>query len=108
MEAKLIDPRRLFLLNNQPLGTGPIIYWMSREQRIKDNWSLIYAQEMARLHKRSLLVIFGLVDNFLGATKRQYSFMLSGLKEVEGNLRKLNIPFYILLGDPVDTITDFA
>lgn len=108
MEAKLVDPRRLFLLNNQPLGAGPIIYWMSREQRTKDNWSLIYAQEMARLHKRSLLVVFGLVDNFLGATKRQYSFMLSGLKEVEGNLRKLNIPFYILLGDPVDMITDFA
>lgn len=108
MESKIVDSRRLFPLNNLSLGSGPIVYWMSREQRVKDNWSLIYAQEIASNCQRPLMVIFALVDNFLGATKRQYSFMLGGLKEVEGDLRKLNIPFHVLIGEPTETIVNFA
>ena len=45
-------------------------------------------------------VAFCLVPQFLGATGRQYLFLLQGLKEVEKNLQALNIPFYLLLGDP--------
>ena len=25
-------------------GKGPVIYWMSRDQRVADNWALIYAK----------------------------------------------------------------
>lgn len=27
---------------------GPIVYWMSRDQRVHDNWALIYAQQKAQ------------------------------------------------------------
>ncbi len=88
--------------------TGPIVYWMSRDQRVEDNWALIYAQALAVQYKRPLVVIFGLVPTFLDATWRQYGFMLRGLEEVEKKLLKLQIPFCLLLGNPALTISDFV
>jgi deoxyribodipyrimidine photo-lyase len=73
---------------------------MSRDQRVEDNWALIYAQELALELKSPLIVIFCLVDNFLGATIRHYGFMLKGLSQVESSLKKLNIPFILLKGEP--------
>ncbi len=73
---------------------------MSRDQRVNDNWALLYAQELAQKHDSPLAVAFCLVPQFLGATGRQYRFLLQGLKEVEKNLQALNIPFFLLLGDP--------
>lgn len=81
-------------------GPGPIIYWMSRDQRVNDNWALIYAQQIAIESKKPLAVIFNLVPDFLKATIRQYGFMLKGLQEVEKNLQKKEIPFFLLEGKP--------
>ena len=95
-----MHPDRVRFLKKGPWGDGPVIYWMSRDQRSRDNWALWYAQATA-LEKRSpLLVVFCLVPDFLGATKRQYTFMIKGLQEVEQSLREKNIPFYCLMGDP--------
>ncbi|MCA9364664.1 MAG: deoxyribodipyrimidine photo-lyase [Candidatus Moranbacteria bacterium] len=85
----------------------PIVYWMSRDQRAKDNWTLHYAQEQAMKNDVPLVVVFCLVPSFLGATRRQYDFMLTGLKEVEENLRKKNIEFILLVGNPVEEISKF-
>ena len=76
------------------------VYWMSRDQRVNDNWALLYARELAQKHDSPLAVAFCLAPQFLGATGRQYRFLLQGLKEVEKNLQALNIPFYLLRGDP--------
>jgi len=78
----------------------PVVYWMSRDQRVHDNWALIFAQEMALERKAPLIVVFCLLPEFLGATIRQYGFMLKGLKEVEEKLRERSIPFYVLTGQP--------
>lgn len=50
------------------------------------------------------LVCCGQVPAYLHAGARQFGFMLRGLRELEANLQALNIPFYLLKGDPVDTI----
>jgi len=71
---------------------GPIVYWMSRDQRAHDNWALLFAQEMALKQKTSLGIVFCLGPKFLGATIRQYGFMLKGLQETEKNLKAGNIP----------------
>ena len=60
-----------------------ILYWMSRDQRVQDNWTLLYAQKLALKQNQPLYVCFSLVPTFLGATLRHYYFMLEGLKEVE-------------------------
>ena len=68
---------------NFPDDSKGILYWMSREQRVQDNWSLLYAQKLALKQNLPLHVCFCLVPTFLGATYRHYYFMLEGLKEVE-------------------------
>ncbi|CAH2031308.1 deoxyribodipyrimidine photo-lyase [Trichlorobacter ammonificans] len=96
----MIDPRRIHLLNNCPEQTGPVLYWMSREQRVADNWGLCHAQQLALKRRQALVVVFTLADSFLGATLRQYGFMLRGLEQVRQQLAKLNIPFVLLRGEP--------
>lgn len=49
-----------------------------------------------------------MVPKFLQATLRQYDFMIKGLEEVEGELRSKNIPFHLLMGDPVENVPQFA
>jgi deoxyribodipyrimidine photo-lyase len=85
---------------------GPVIYWMSRDQRVEDNWGLLYAQELALESKAPLAVVFYLAPDFLGATIRQYSFMFSGLQETEKSLQKKNIPFF-LLKNPIENLPQF-
>ena len=90
----MINEKRIKLPQKGNETTGPVIYWMSRDQRINDNWALFFAQQLALQKKRSLAVVFSVVPNFLEATLRQYDFMLKGLMEVERNLKELNIPFF--------------
>ena len=77
-----------------------VVYWMSREQRVDDNWSLIYAAESARSFGVPLGVAYCLPPDYLGSTIRQYSFIVEGLKEVLTKLRVLGIGFYLLEGHP--------
>jgi len=96
---------RLFQAGNQT--NGSVIYWMSRDQRVHDNWALLFAQQLAMGKKRPLSVIFNLVPDFLEATIRQYGFMIKGLKEVEIELKKFDIPFFLLTGKPEIEIPKF-
>ena len=102
-----MNPRRVRALKQEPYRGGPILYWMSRDQRIHDHWALIYAQDLALQYHQSLAVVFCLVPDFLRAAQRHYSFMLKGLQELETSLRKKNIPFFLLQGDPVRALPEF-
>ncbi len=99
--------KRVRQLNNSGGKRGPVVYWMSRDQRVKDNWALIYAAEISKKENTALTVIFCLVPDFLEASMRHYGFMLKGLKEIEAELEDLNISFYILTGDPPEKIPEF-
>ncbi|MGQ9602653.1 MAG: deoxyribodipyrimidine photo-lyase [bacterium] len=104
---KEVDRLRIRTLKDAEIKDGPIAYWMSRDQRVDDNWALLYAQEVALKLKRPLYVLFCLVPDFLQATIRQYAFMLKGLQEVEGRLTHFNIDFFILPGNPQKQIPHF-
>lgn len=80
---------------------------MSRDQRVSDNWALLFAAELAK-GERPLAVVFCLVPEFLEATERQYGFMLRGLRELEQTLSRHHIPFFLLLGKPEEEIVTFA
>ncbi len=92
----------------RPTKKGPVAYWMSRDQRSRDNWALLYAQQIALDYKVPLVVFFCLVSEFLGATIRQYRFMLEGLKQVERRLQDKKIPFILLQGNPEVKIPEFV
>jgi deoxyribodipyrimidine photo-lyase len=99
-----MNSKRIRILQEGIDKTGPVVYWMQRDQRVHDNWALIYSQEEAIRREVPFVVLFNLVPNFLGATVRQYGFMLRGLNLVENELSKYNINFELLLGDPAATI----
>src|SRR5512135_3357319 len=104
----MVDERRIRLLKDGPAHGGPVLYWMSRDQRVRDNWALLFAQELALESKKPLGVLFCLVPHFLNATMRQYDFMLQGLQEVERSLTKANIPFFLMTGAPDKEIPRFV
>lgn len=88
-------------------GKGPVLYWMSRDQRCQDNWALLFAQTQAQEFSKRVVVVFTLATNFAGATLRHYDFMFHGLEETEKALRNFNIPFVLLNGEPTKSISDF-
>lgn len=103
----MVNKNRIRILQAGKEKTGPVVYWMQRDQRAHDNWALIYAQRKAIENKTSLYVVFNLVPNFLEATIRQYGFMLKGLEEVETELYKYNIPFFLATGNAEVEIPKF-
>lgn len=91
-----------------PENCKGIAYWMWREQRVQDNWALLYAQRMALKQEVPLFVCFCLPSKFLNTTYRQYSFMIKGLHEVEKELTTLSINFHLLLGEPDKVLPEFV
>jgi len=102
-----MNKKRVRTLKEGKRESGPVAYWVSRDQRVRDNWALLWAQSIALEHHSPLIVIFCLAPAFLNATLRQYGFMLKGLQEMERNLAALNIPFYLLTGHPERVIPDW-
>lgn len=103
-----MDQRRVRILKPGKEKKGIVAYWMSRDQRVDDNWALLYAQKMSLSSHAPLIVLFCLVPRFLDATARQYLFMLKGLKEVEQKLTALGITFFLLTGSPEKEIPAFV
>jgi len=103
----VVNIKRVKNLKKGHPANGPVLYWMSRDQRVYDNWALAYAIEVAENEDQPVMVVFNLVNTFLGATWRQFDFLLKGLKKVETGLAALNIPFIVLIGDPATTIPQY-
>jgi len=103
-----MESRRVRLVKAGKQGKGPILYWMQRDQRVRENWALYFALVLAAESDVPLYVCFNLVPDFLGAPPRAYRFMLEGLQEVEGELAELHIPFVFLRGQPENTIPNLV
>jgi deoxyribodipyrimidine photo-lyase len=102
-----INEKRIRLLQNGDYIKGPVVYWMSRDQRMHDNWALLYAQNLALEIKEPLIVIFCLLPGFLNAAFRQFGFMLKGLEILEKEFSRYNIPLFLLKGEPETEIPKF-
>lgn len=100
------DKRRVRTLSDGQLGTGSVIYWMSRDNRVADNWALIHAVEYAREHGTTVEVVYNLEIGYLHGSLHQHLFKVAGLKEVADRLHDLEIPFHIISG--TDTHKDLA
>jgi len=103
-----INPRRTHRWRSGPGGRGPVVYWMSRDQRVADNWALLNAFALSVAHRRPLHVVFCLADGFLGAGLRQYAFLLGGLREVADGCAERGIGFVLLRGDPGVTVAAYC
>ncbi|XP_058063190.1 deoxyribodipyrimidine photo-lyase [Anopheles bellator] len=85
-----------------------ILYWMSRDVRVQDNWAFLYAQKLAFKNELPLFVCFNLVPKFLEATIRHFKFLLWGLEEVARECEKLNIQFVLLRGNAAENVPAFV
>lgn len=88
-------------------GSGPVVYWMSRDQRVKDSWALLFAQQEAMVHQKSLLVVFCLSPDELGITPAQRSFVSGALGEIEEELQNLDIGWALLRHYPDKILPEF-
>jgi len=71
---------------------------MNRECRVRDNHSLIFAQDLAQHHEVPLAVAYNLELGFEGGARRQHIFKVEGLESVAENLHQYNIPLFIRTG----------
>ena len=96
-----VHPQRITPLTDRPAsGTGPVLWWVHREMRARDNWTLLHGLDLARERGVPLAACFCLAPAFLGAGRRQYDFLLAGLAELHRDLDALNIPLFVRTGEP--------
>lgn len=93
---------RTLELNKNNFQGKSIVYVMSRDQRVKDNHALSYAQKLSLDHKLPLIVAFNFYPQVKNRNLKHYEFMLQGLKETQKNLNELNIPFVVTIGKAID------
>ncbi len=108
MDSTLL--RRARSLSHTSITTdihGPVLYWMSRDQRIDYNWALIFALELAQKNETHVDIVFALSPSFPGANIRHYDFMLKGLRDVEKRAHELGIKFSIITGDVEKSVTHY-
>lgn len=58
---QLVNPQRIQHLKAGEPGAGPVVYWMSRDQRMADNWALLHAAQVAKSKGSHVAVAFNLV-----------------------------------------------
>ena len=98
-----IQPARIQALNKHALKKGRyVLYWMQQSQRAEYNHALEYAIQQANTAGHSVLVGFGLMDDYPEANLRHVTFMLEGLRETQAALATQGIKMVILHGSPVD------
>eukprot|EP00850_Spirogloea_muscicola_P013166 SM000088S23707 [mRNA] locus=s88:196256:200401:+ [translate_table: standard] len=102
-----VNKGRMRVLKPGHPGDGPVVYWVSRDQRAVDNWALLYAAEQAKARGVALAVVFNLVASFLNAQARHFGFMLRGLREMQAALADMGIPFFLFQGKAEETVPAF-
>ena len=107
VSSMAVDYQRVFQ-HKKSLNDGNVIYRVSRDQRVDDNWALLFAQELADKNNAGLAVVFTLMPSYLNANSRSFSFMVQGLVEMEQKLLRLGIPFHLLETDtPTQSLSSY-
>ena len=88
-----VDKSRVRVELSPKTSDGPVVYWMSRDQRVHDNWALLYAQQEAQKRNVPFAVIFSLVPKYLEASIRMYGFMLRGCRMFKKHASSLTYLF---------------
>ena len=99
-----IDPARTKVRRSGAFSGKSVLYWMSRDKRVDDNWALLAAQSVALNKKVPLIVCFQYLGHFPEANIRQYGFLLKGLLELKNKLENLNIEFILSQGRSSEVI----
>ncbi|MEN2499519.1 MAG: hypothetical protein MHMPM18_003728 [Marteilia pararefringens] len=78
---------------------APVLYWMSREQRLEDNWSLLWAKKIAEQLKVPMYICYILDREMLHRCQdRHYSFILENILHIISQCESLGLPFIFQQG----------
>lgn len=84
-----------------------VVYWINREFRSQDNWSLHFAQTKAFEYNQHLIVIINLLEQSTIDYVNPFVFFVEGLFELKVNLKELNIPLFVSYGESKTEIPRF-
>lgn len=101
------DFNRRMKLKNYKTKNKNVLYFTIRDLRVKDNWAFIYSQMLSHKYNSKTYMCFSVLDNFLNASIRQYSFLKEGLEEIDLTSKKFNVAFHLLFGHPSLTLKKF-
>ncbi len=76
---------------------------MDREQRLNDNWALLFAQQEALIRHTSLHILFFHSTTVPAPESGGQQFLLEGLFQLRQQAQRLNIAFDVLAG-PAETL----
>lgn len=99
---------RKIILSESRIQTGPVIYWMTRDFRVYDNFSLAYAQDLALKMKQPLIVCIIYDEQANDLSPNQFDFFINGIINLKVLLAEYNIPFYFKQGLSYVSLTNFA
>ncbi len=107
-EDKKTEVKRWIRVSGAEYKDGEVLYFATREMRIEDNPSLLFAESFAKEKKTAFAVSYNLETGFLGGSYRSHAFKVKGLKEFSENLEKKNIPFFLFSGEKtIESVVDF-
>lgn len=104
----IMNIRRARLLKQGRHGEGPVLYWMHRDHRVRDNWALNFASLLSRRAEAPLLVVHCLDPAYPMARAEHFRFLINGLEAVRDGLMARGIAFVQLLGDPAIQVGNLA
>ena len=105
----MINPERIKRLSGAECAKGKyILYWMQSAQRADFNHALEYAVLLSNSKRKSLVVVFCLLERYPMASHSQYRFMIEGLVDVQTALERRGIPFKVILDTPEKAIPRIA
>lgn len=93
-----VNPNRVFRLNNKEINDGDVVYVMSRELRLDDNWGFVFSSKLAKKLNKNLRVVINLPE----CSYRQEDFLIKGLNFLKKNLDLNNIKYEISDSIPQD------
>ncbi|XP_073957813.1 deoxyribodipyrimidine photo-lyase-like [Choristoneura fumiferana] len=105
------NKKRLRIISEEQLVADKcegIVYWMSRDSRVQDNWAFLFAQKLALKNEVPLHVCFCLIAKYLDASVRQFDFLIKGLKTVAAQCKELDISFHLLEGNGGDVLPQWV
>ncbi len=109
MPTRTIEPERIRVLADvDPADGDYVLYWMQQSHRAEDNPALEYAVQQANELEQRLLVGFGLTDDYPGANRRHYAFMLEGIADAAETLADRGVKFVVRRGSPDDVAIELG
>ncbi|WP_243359886.1 deoxyribodipyrimidine photo-lyase [Fundidesulfovibrio terrae] len=103
-----MNTRRARIISPGRPGVGPVVYWMHRDHRVRDNWALTYAALLAHQAGTTLVCAHCLAPSYPLAQPGHFRFLYDGLREIARDLAAQGIPHIQLLGDPPAEVSGLA